>query len=918
MSDTSRAPALKRFQSILVPLVLVLLTLLFFYRLALSDLILARGDTYTYFYPYWHARNAALLSLQLPLWSADLFMGVPLLGNSQLGTFYPPNWVVAPLAPPDGVRLSILVHIAWAGVGTFLLAKRTAHVNSLSAFSAAVLFAFGGHVIGHVEQINQLQGLAWLPWMIYLLDRALARPLPNALLLGMALALQFFSGHTQTVFISGVALGIYALCTNPKRGLLTLAAAGGLALILALPQLLPTLELARLSNRSGGLSTNQAGAFSFSPFVTGRGLLPSYDTPIFAEYVAYVGVIGLGLALVGALSGGLRPKVRGIQLPLSPRATWIMMTLVGLALAYGLYNPLYWVLASLPGFNLFRVPARWLALFTLGAAMLAALGVERMLSSRAQGTPMETYAAPLPVRGVFRRSRFWLIPLIIFALAGASALTLRNNDGTPVSLPTLITVVGWGAGLVVLLVGAWKRMPTLLVGAVAIELWLASQVMPFNQLVPPDSYSAQRFTISQLLAYKEAAPAPMGRTLSISNLLFDAGDRATLNERFAALGMSAEATATAFDTVKLREVLGANLPLVWGIASADGFDGGLLPTRYYSEFTSLLLPDGAEPTVDGRLREVLALEACGGACIPDARWLALMGIEYLVTDKNYDLVDGGIFFDTQFAMGNGAIYPNPQGFIANSAEILCNPCDNLRVFYGDAEAQATGERAQVSGYWRLRFTLAPVAGNVRLVAEEGAIVRAVTLVDTRTGDFQQLAPEPWTRVLSSDIKMYRNGVTLPRAFVVNGVAFVPDDAHALEQMRDAAFDPSVTAILYEEAPGEIGREESDQRGSSATITDYTDTRVALRVNANEAGWLVLTDAYYPGWTATVNGEPASVFRADVMFRAVGVPVGESEVVFEYRPAWLPLAPLIGGAAWLITLALTAMLWMRRAGVRDTN
>ena len=118
----------------------------------------------------------------------------------------------------------------------------------------------------------------------------------------MAIALQFFTGHTQTVFITAVALGIYALCQRPVRGLITLAVGGLIALVLAVPQLIPTLEMAGVSNRRGGLNINQATAFSFSPFVTGRGLLPSYDSLIFGEYVAYPGIIGLGLAIVGVLA----------------------------------------------------------------------------------------------------------------------------------------------------------------------------------------------------------------------------------------------------------------------------------------------------------------------------------------------------------------------------------------------------------------------------------------------------------------------------------------------------------------------------------------------------------------------------------------------------------------------------------------
>ncbi|MBK8027794.1 MAG: hypothetical protein IPK19_42055 [Chloroflexi bacterium] len=119
------------------------------------------------------------------------------------------------------------------------------------------------------------------------------------------------------MFISGVALGLYALCTRPVRGLLTLAAAGVAAVLLALPQLIPTLELASLSNRRGGFNVNQATAFSFSPFVTGRGLLPSYDRMIFSEYIAYPGILMLALAWVGVF-GRPHPEPHPTRFSSSP------------------------------------------------------------------------------------------------------------------------------------------------------------------------------------------------------------------------------------------------------------------------------------------------------------------------------------------------------------------------------------------------------------------------------------------------------------------------------------------------------------------------------------------------------------------------------------------------------------------------
>ncbi len=403
------------------PIALLLgLTLVFFYKLAFSGMILARGDTFSYFYPYWHARNAALMAGHLPLWSPDIFMGVPLLANPQLGTFYPPNWLVAPLPPPDGVRLSVLLHIFWALWGAYILARHM-RLAAVPALAAAALFGLGGYLGAHVEQINQLQGLAWLPWLIWLYIRALDRPRLYVPLLAMGLALQVFSGHTQTVFISAIGLGLVGLSyprSGRLRALLILAIAGGLALLLSLPQIIPTLELTQVSNRSGGLSVNEATSFSFNPLVAGRGLLPSYDGVLFGEYVAYSGVIGLGLALLGMLLSRERA-----------RWAWIALALLGLLLAFGESNPLYLWLLRLPGFSFFRVPARWLSLYALGIALLAGYGLQALLTLRP------------------RRWHYAIVSAVLVALALSARLSVyvpgRRDRLRPADEPQL---AGLGAG----------------------------------------------------------------------------------------------------------------------------------------------------------------------------------------------------------------------------------------------------------------------------------------------------------------------------------------------------------------------------------------------------------------------------------------------------------------------------------------
>jgi uncharacterized membrane protein YfhO len=66
----------------------------------------------------------------------------------------------------------------------------------------------------------------------------------------------------------------------------------------------------------------------------------------------------------------------------------------------------------------------------------------------------------------------------------------------------------------------------------------------------------------------------------------------------------------------------------------------------------------------------------------------------------------------------------------------------------------------------------------------------------------------------------------------------------------------------------------------------------IDVNAPQPGYLVLTDAYYPGWIATVDGQAVEIERANIMFRAVRVPAGQHSVEFHYQPQSLSLGLLI--------------------------
>ena len=85
-----------------------------------------------------------------------------------------------------------------------------------------------------------------------------------------------------------------------------------------------------------------------------------------------------------------------------------------------------------------------------------------------------------------------------------------------------------------------------------------------------------------------------------------------------------------------------------------------------------------------------------------------------------------------------------------------------------------------------------------------------------------------------------------------------------------------------------------------------------------AGYLVLADTFYPGWKATVDGEPAPVQRADHALRAVWLPAGEHEVVFSYHPAGRTAGTIVTVLSALVIAGLAAagpIYRRRRASAR---
>ncbi len=222
------------------------------------------------------------------------------------------------------MNLTLLLHLVLAGAGAWWWARRGWRLDASPAVAVGILFPCSAWFWGHQEHLNQVATAAWMPWLLALaLLRArgdLTRPAFLASYATLA-ALQLLVGHPQGAFYTHffaalLLLGRAATLPNPARNvfdaLIDLALAGGIALLAASIQLLPTSELQKLSYRQFAPNDpSYALTYSMPPDQLITALLPNHfgsyaegwqDLRAYNEYGLHIGRLALALAVFGTVA----------------------------------------------------------------------------------------------------------------------------------------------------------------------------------------------------------------------------------------------------------------------------------------------------------------------------------------------------------------------------------------------------------------------------------------------------------------------------------------------------------------------------------------------------------------------------------------------------------------------------------------
>ncbi len=879
-----------------------------------SDRGFAFRDAAHFYYPLFAWVNRQWAAGSIPLWNPQENCGLPVLADGTSSVFYPGKLVFAlPWGYAWNFKLYTMLHVLLAAAAAFRLARRWS-ASRYAAGLAAVAYAFGGSVLFQYCNVVYLVGAAWLPLALAAAERMLvARSLRAALLLGAVLAVMVLGGDPQMAYHAGLLAAGYAWLLwrsdrRARRGatatvspsdrqrasaesgdrqetrgvprlvLLSLAAISAFAL--SAIQVLPSSEWSRHSERAAFRSPRSVyeipsylarDAFEGDRSSVARGL---FGVPELGMHHDHIYQFSVG---PWRLPEYVWPNFSGQMFPVHRR--WASaIRAEGRVWTPSLYLGLVPLLLALSVWRVRGGPlaVRWLSWASL-LATLASLGgyglgwLLHEFRGGVLGAPPDDLLVGWPVGGLY-----WLLvvglpgyayfrypakltviaALALSQLAACGLDRLREREPTGLRRGTL--------GFVVLSAAAY------LASLAITPLWSG-----WTGSLPPDSLYGPFDAFGALVGLRASLLHAVLLGGLVWWLLGEAGRRAPAWLAPALLLLTAAdlsmsngwmvLTAPAGDWQEPSRVAAA-------IADRESRAGDGQPFRVFRASRRDWYPeDWPRRSSLDRHRESF-------------RW------DRQTLYPKYHLENGLAVVE---AYGSSAAY------------------DYLAVLgaarrYGWRRPDGVREpRPLLMDALGVRYSIFP--DNVRWPQAERIPLAAGEL------------PVP-------DAALWRHPQAYPRAWIVHQVVTVPPLRHAgpdqvarrTQQVffpGDAPYDLRETAVVEAEAKpflATLPAASAVLAGEQCRIAVADPQRVVVQAQLQQPGLLVLSDLFYPGWTAEVASadgrrEQVPILRTNRIMRGVALPAGTHRVEFVYRPASFYAGAVVSLCAWLTCGG--AFLWL---------
>lgn len=876
--------------------------------------VLIGSDLKEAYYPNFHSDDS--------LWSRWLMTGFPVYASPPEQTFYPLKWLFKAL---DAWNAYLMIPFVIGSTGVYVYTRRLTGSRSGAAL-AGVIFGLSEAGFFRYVHVNIHHGLAWVPWFLIAVEQlAATRRLLWAAVAATLVALIFLAGHPQVLVYCAYFLGAYAVVLGCREGR-SLAYWGGLgvaavgAVLLMAVQVVPMVQLMSFMERS---------TYSFEQFAE-MGLtvaeLPAALVPaIFHSDLTaaiYLSWGGLVLAVIGATRA--RRDWRAVY--------WLVVSVLAVVAALGRPLPVADILYHLPLLDKFRAIGRLLWFYGLGMSVLAGYGVALVAAQAVSLRRVATITAATLAATL----------LLIAVLIWWPTLYPLPYSNPPISLSSVSLYLTPVVSMVVAVVSAaliflLAKRP----GSRAIAMALAAIVVCDLMVrigITPTGLHGRRLPEAQTdisvhgAELRERLTETGQRVLPLvgqeSPLLYPNGTRQWKVE--SSSGVMTMSMQNYVDVLRidhtgwLREDI-----LTHHMAGLD-----ITGTRYVVVPAKIMQPGGRFESHGMTWASQDLRRYIGPGCsVPEHPSSVRLSLAKPLQVAEIGLVGRvGCMAPTETGMtiaeivlhrSDGSVTSLPlRAGLEMADEAAVKPERQEAVGHGPAPIFGyDGDRPLFLGRLSADPSAAAVEGLEILWHGNGGrlTLQHLTVRDDQGVDHpvEGIAPalhdrSTWREIMTvrtsretdrgadqeargeEDVIVYENLRAMPRAwFVENVVALetskIPE-AFSSRRLSDGThFDPATTAVV--DAPAAVPVAAAPLSGDERIdIVGRSETSVTLRASTAVARFLVLGEAWYPGWRVAIDGQRAPLYRTNHIQRGVVVPAGEHIVEFSFVPEDL----LIGG------------------------
>ena len=896
-----------------------------------------------------------------PLWTHELLSGYPLLSMAQIGVGYPLTWGY--LFLPGHWAETIYVLAPYVLVPTFTYAYcREVGRSRMAALLAGLSFSYGGFIFGKYTNNGMLSNaVLWLPLILIALERSLRGNFLRCLL-GASVAYVFavLTGIGQGFVFAGIVALAYAsflTFVRPRQNgiearedvrwssmrrwapLLVMTSALFLAAGVAAFQILETAQASNLSVRRT-LSYTTFGEGSLTLGTVWRSLLFIYYVYDAIDVTAFMAPLVIILALLGLIYFARKPERD------SRVFFWITAVAIGFVLMLGVNTPLYRLVYEVPVLNRFRVPARHTLEWSFGLAVLAAYGWDASVAiARRRKEATNKWPLALAMTAV----------LLALATAGWWLYALGRPESPydihHAQLPRSTYLLFKGAHTLLLLVGlfmilrASTRWRNSILAAIIL---LACLTEPYFVLrswwLPLHKTSAELSSSYPSLAtqYLRQFPVEEHRIYTRVDLFHEGPwvrERVDPHNLTLLFGLHNAAGYEPLMLERYSRLLGnvgvdsvnprPGFPRDDNIFSADSHVLDLLNTSFvvgYSNFSKSLVGGGKKKGI-----EFPAVDL--GVNLKPGESVTLQGID--VTGDALGIVSS---LSHAPVVENGSI-------VARILLVASDGAEEVRLLAGRDTAEWAYERPDVRAsikhsmaeifdsfpgdeqdtfpahrYWTViplsstrpidRVEITNVNPSASLALWKAVVPDSGRQITTPLNNEGALISEikdqtRWERSINQNgVLILRNLRSKQRAWMVTAAESV-DAEEALRRVRGESpipFDPFTVALL-EVPQAQLPILDSEKPAGKVERLTYKPNAIEIVTESNGQSLLVVSQTDYPGWIATVDGNPATLQKVDYVAQAVVVPAGRHLVELRYTAP----AASRGAIISLLTLVLLSGL-----------